>query len=140
MNPMLYGLPHVGAEYTGDGARRYQRTQEWCFVCGRPATNCHHVVPLSNGEFFERVTPNGAFRLRSRLMTLCGSGTTGCHGRIHARILVPEWVWDEPEFEDAWERGELLRRFKPHNRALYCYGHWEIRDENGRVTAYREEY
>ncbi|MCI6274408.1 MAG: hypothetical protein MR874_06825 [Coriobacteriaceae bacterium] len=143
---MLYGLPHIGAHYTHNGrkwkksgARKYERTQEWCFVCGRPARNCHHVVPISNGQVFELDTPNGSWPLRSPLFALCGSGTTGCHGGFHARRLTARWAWDEPEFEDMWWDGELLSRYPPHSPALYCYGRWEIEDrETGRIITIRE--
>lgn len=55
----LYGKPHVGARYTGKGARDYERTQEWCCICGKPAMSCHHVIPRGRGERFNLVTPNG---------------------------------------------------------------------------------
>ncbi len=142
---MLYGLPHIGARYTrtgrkwrSDGARKYERTQEWCWICGQRATNCHHVVPVSNGAVFELDSPSGDFPLRSPLFALCGSGTTGCHAKFHAGLLKARWAWDMPEFERAWESGELLARYTPHHPALYCYGQWEVEDESGLVIAYRE--
>lgn len=134
----MYGLPHIGARYVG---KKYERTQEWCCVCGKPATNCHHIVPRGYGEVFETYTPHGTFQLKSPLLALCGSGTTGCHGRFHNGELAAVWSWDKPEFANAWETGELLERFAPHHRALYCYGQWEIKDKTtGKTIAYREEY
>lgn len=145
---MLYGLPHIGARYKHDGtkwrrdgARKYERTQDWCAVCGRRSTNCHHVVPISNGQVFELETPNGSFPLRSPLFAVCGSGTMGCHGMLHSGTLKARWIWDLPEYEEAWESGELLRRFAPHHTALYCYGQWEIENtKTGLVIAHRERY
>lgn len=146
---MLYGLPHIGARYAHNGrkwmkngARKYERTQEWCAVCGEPATNCHHVVPISNGQVLERSTPYGDFPLRSPLFAVCGSGTTGCHGGFHGGAwLKARWVWDLPEYGDAWESGELLVRFAPHHPALYCYGQWEIESrKSGLVIAHRERF
>ena len=127
---MLYGLPHIGARYAHNGrkwmkngARKYERTQEWCAVCGEPATN-------------------GDFPLRSPLFAVCGSGTTGCHGGFHGGAwLKARWVWDLPEYGDAWESGELLVRFAPHHPALYCYGQWEIESrKSGLVIAHRERF
>lgn len=146
---MLYGMPHIGARYTRtgfrwktSGARNYERTQEWCAICGKPAENCHHVVPLSCGDTFVHETHNGTHLLRSPLFAVCGSGTTGCHNGFHGGAwLKARWVWDAPEFEDAWVSGELLRRFPPHHHALYCYGQWEIENkQTGLVIAHRERY
>lgn len=46
--------------------------QDWCCVCGRPATNMHHVVPRSAGG------ENGP------TVPLCGLGSAaGCHALAH---------------------------------------------------------
>lgn len=146
---MLYGMPHIGARYTHNGqkwkrngARRYERTQEWCAICGRPSNNCHHVVPISNGAVFELCTPRGNFPLRSPLFAVCGSGTTGCHSGFHGGAwLKARWLWDSPAYGEAWCNGELLARFAPHHPALYCYGQWEIENrKTGLVIAHRERY
>ncbi len=139
----LYGLPHLGARYhKGMGARRYCRTATCCVVCGRPATNCHHVVPLSVGHTFEMVTPNGTFELHSPLFALCGSGTDGCHNGFHGgATLKARWVWDSEKYERAWWSGELLARFGAHSKALFAYGRWEIENTRLGITlSYREEY
>lgn len=125
----LYGKPHVGARYTGKGARDYERTQGWCCICGRPAMSCHHVVPRGRGERFNLVTPNGTWSLRSPLFALCGSGTTGCHDGFHGGCrFTPRWVWDNIQFEQQWWDGLLLGLCPPHHPALYDYGRWEIED------------
>lgn len=145
----LYGLPHIGARYTHNGrkwkrngARAYERTQEWCAICGQKATNCHHVVPISYGEVFIRETPYGEFPLRSPLFCLCGGGTWGCHDGFHGGAwLKARWAWDSPEYEEAWDSGELLNRYAPHHPALYCYGQWEIENrKSGLVIAHRERF
>ena len=50
-----------------------------CRVCGASAytgyTSLHHLVPRSQG----------GDDVASNLVPLCGSGTTGCHGKIEAR-------------------------------------------------------
>lgn len=42
-----------------------------CVICGAPATNLHHRKPRKHGDN----TP-------ANMLSLCGSGTTGCHGHI----------------------------------------------------------
>lgn len=46
-----------------------------CFVCGERWQSLHHLYPRSQGG--DDVAVN--------LVPLCGSGTTGCHGRVEAR-------------------------------------------------------
>lgn len=128
----LFGKPHIGAVYTSGG--RYRRTRERCPVCGRFATNCHHVAPRSVATEMPLVTPLGAWALRSPLIALCGSGTTGCHGRFHERRLAIRWVWYRPSYRDMWWSGQLLSEHVPHSPALYRYGYWEIRDAETGVT------
>lgn len=136
----LYGKPHVGAAYTGSTPRAYERMSAWCAICGRPATCCHHLAPLRSGGRFDLVTDCGTWRLRSALIALCGSGTTGCHDGFHggARFRA-RWAWDSAEFEEAWWRGELLAMHGEHDPALYGYGRWIIEDANGRSITIREE-
>ncbi|WKW87090.1 HNH endonuclease [Microbacterium phage Nicole72] len=63
-----------------------------CSWCGRyygDALNLHHRLLRSHG------TDNSP----SNLIALCGSGTTGCHGGVHAKValarerghIVPSW-------------------------------------------------
>lgn len=126
----LYGKPHLGARYTG--GRRYELTQPRCCVCGRRATNCHHVARRSWGREFRLVTPRGTWDLRSPLFALCGSGTTGCHGRFHGGAgLRAEWRWLSEEYEEAWWDGRLLRLCEPNGPRLYEYGYWAITDRYG---------
>lgn len=44
-----------------------------CVACNRPGANAHHVLPKDRGG--DDVPAN--------LVTLCGSGTAGCHGAHH---------------------------------------------------------
>lgn len=63
---------------------------ECCIVCGHYGANKHHMPPkgLAGGKSWQ-----GA------LLSLCGSGTTGCHGLWHAKRLELRfdekrgWVW-----------------------------------------------
>ena len=137
----LYGKPHVGCHYVGPSPKSYERTQGWCAICGRPAACCHHVAPLGRGREFVLSTDMGAWRLRSALFCLCGSGTTGCHDGFHGGArYFPRWEWDGPDEEAAWWDGTLLARHAPHDPALYAYGRWEIDDRRaGRTITIREE-
>lgn len=137
----LYGKPCVGAEYT-DRRGGYRRTSDTCCVCGRPAQSCHHAAPRSLGKTFTLVTPRGTHELRSALLALCGSGTTGCHDGFHGGArYVARWVWDDEECEREWWCGLLLAIHAPHSPALYGYGRWEIEDRlTGRVATIREGY
>lgn len=122
----LFGLPHIGAEYTSYESGGYTVLDgEPCVVCGRPATNAHHVVPKS----VRKVVSIGGRMLRSPLFALCGSGTTGCHDGFHggARYKV-RWEWDTEEYERAWWSGELLDRYGPHSDELFRYGKYVLTD------------
>lgn len=61
-----------------------------CVVCGRFGTNKHHEPPKGTG---------GERAWRGSLVSLCGSGTTGCHGRRHAGDLKLRFN----ETDDRWE-------------------------------------
>ena len=129
----LYGMPHIGCEYVGS---RYRMTQDYCAVCGMRATNCHHIVPRGLGETIRLETPKGTWEMRSPLIALCGTGTTGCHGRFHAGLLKARWVWDG-DYEDAWWDGSLLAEIEPHDPLLYAYGRWEIDGPDG-IAVHKE--
>lgn len=78
-----------------------------CVVCGRYANNEHHVIPKGMGS-----VPRHVERMIPRLK-LCGSGTTGCHGKAHAKRLhfaytdTQGWLWFESraaiDDELAWK-------------------------------------
>ena len=122
----LFGMPHLGCEYT-DGTGRYRVLEgEQCLICGayRPL-NAHHVVYRSvRKQFFL----NGR-GLRSPLFCLCGSGTQGCHGDVHAGRYKVLWEWDSPENESMWWSGELLDRYGPHSDELFGFGKYVIHDK-----------
>ena len=54
----------------------------YCVVCGRPATNQHHVIIKGMGGM------DKATERRVPTLTLCGMGnTSGCHGLAHQMRL-----------------------------------------------------
>lgn len=123
----LMGMPHVGALYRG----RANRLEEGaaCVVCAALATNAHHAVPKGRGkQVFNLATPLGTYPLRSPLLAVCGSGTTGCHDGFHggARFRV-RWEWDSPEHEDGWWGGRLLSQgYVPHDARLWLMGRYVV--------------
>ncbi|MBO7701908.1 MAG: hypothetical protein J6S36_03250 [Eggerthellaceae bacterium] len=80
-----------------------------CIVCGRFGVNRHHEPPKGLG---------GERAWKGSLVSLCGSGTTGCHGLRHAGRLKLRFN----ETDDRWEwigtnsRGLTTRQWTP------CHG------------------
>ncbi|MGI6125849.1 MAG: hypothetical protein ACOYEF_02680 [Planifilum sp.] len=59
---------------------------ERCAVCGRPATNAHHVVMKGAGGVSRETDA------RIPRISLCGMGNcSGCHGLAHSRRLHFRW-------------------------------------------------
>ena len=48
--------------------------QPKCALCPSPSATGHHVIPRGGPHFGDDVPEN--------IVALCGSGTTGCHGKI----------------------------------------------------------
>lgn len=165
-----YGMPHIGCKYTRDDvtATSFVPNEEgWtpCAVCGRPATNRHHLPPRSVSSCTDEKgrrkpgslllpTKYGKFVLKPALIALCGSGTTGCHGKVHNRDIEIQWEFDNEAYEQLWLDGWFLahgidgyvktrdgmlttRPIMPHSKQLYRIGRWLI-TANGRTWEYRE--
>lgn len=134
-----YGKPHFQARYKSDkptkpSVDRYELEEDAvCIVCGQRATNAHHAPPKGIMRVFGLETERGTFPMRPALLAVCGSGTTGCHGDIHAGLLKVEWVWDDPGFCDAWWDGKLSEG-AAHDPGLYSVGFWRITDHDGNVV------
>lgn len=66
-----------------------------CAVCGRPATNMHHIVRRSAGEWVR-----DGKKVPKPLVRLCGGGNaSGCHGMAHDGRLHFRWN----EAKSRWE-------------------------------------
>ena len=79
-----------------------ERANNCCEACGRHgANNAHH----------RRNQSQGGQDVLSNLMLLCGSGTTGCHGKV---TRSPKW---------AEERGYTIQgtQLDPRNVAVVLY-------------------
>lgn len=64
-----------------------------CVRCGKPATNTHHRTPRGAGG-----STDPAIHSPANLLSVCGSGVTGCHG------------WIESHRREAEARGWIVRR------------------------------
>lgn len=98
-------------------ARRVVRARSGglCEVCGRaPATNWHHRVGRAHGGPWS--PENG--------LDLCGSGTTGCHGRITVSPAL------------AYERGWSVRStHDPAGQPVWLAGRgWSYLRADGSIT------
>lgn len=129
-NAELMGKPHLGAFYRREDYRSHAMLEgARCAVCGRPATNVHHVVARSKAHGFTVDTPLGRFVALSPLFALCGSGTAGCHGRFHSLRYVVRWEWDDEDYKEAWWDGRTLARVcSPHDRVLFTMGRYVLVD------------
>lgn len=94
-----------------------ERDQQCCVVCGMSlyavSGSRHHRRPRSH-KF-------GGLHLPANLILVCGSGTTGCHGKIHAN---PAWAYQMGYLVHSWDTPEKVP-LKHHE-----YG-WCLLDENG---------
>lgn len=104
-----------------------------CIVCGQRATNSHHCPPKGIKRVFELRTDSGSFLLRPALLAVCGSGTTGCHRKIHSGLLKIQWIWDAEGFQKGWWSGSILNSCDAHDPDLYATGFWRITDQAGNV-------
>lgn len=70
-----------------------------CCICGRPLDGCPTGYSIHHRHMRSHKWPN--INSPSNLICVCGSGTTGCHGRIHqhpADAYTNGWLihaWDE---------------------------------------------
>lgn len=117
-----YGKPHIGAWYVShnDNINSYRFDHDsMCPICRGRATNVHHCPQKSKGLFVLH-----GHILKPSLFALCGSGTTGCHGKMHQRLIVPKWHWYSDDYAESWWNGEMLEFIEPHSRELFEYGGW----------------
>lgn len=94
------------------GKPSIDNAEHFCCVCGKPATDRHHIVKRSAGK----LVVDGV-EVKKPTVRLCGEGNaSGCHGLAHAGKLHFRWV-DEQAFRNAKANG---------TSAHYAIGgHWE---------------
>ena len=127
-----YGAPHVGGFYSGEGVNTHKLKEgARCAVCGRRATNVHHEPQKGTSPYWGMQTDWGVFLLKPALIALCGSGTTGCHGDVHAGRVKLRWEWADDETAERWFTGDLLAHgYEPHDEHFREMGRWTV-TENG---------
>lgn len=94
------------------GKPSIDNAEHFCCVCGKPATNRHHIVKRSAGKLVV-----DGIEAKKPTVRLCGDGNaSGCHGLAHAGKLHFRWV-DEQAFRSVKANGMS---------AHYAIGgHWE---------------
>lgn len=139
----LYGMPHLFGEYYRDdvdATRWVPRDERTCACCGRTyfhRWSLHHEPPKSKGRSFNLATPMGTFVLKPALIGLCGSGTEGCHGDRHARLLTIRWAWESDENAERWWSGHWLSHgYMSNSQRLFELGHYEF-ERGGMVKQVR---
>ena len=68
----------------------------WCVWCGKPASNLHHEPPKGLG----------GTKSHRAVISLCGSGTTGCHGLRHAGRVEFGYDAEAGRWYGRWSGGE----------------------------------
>lgn len=88
-------------------SRVIERSGGACEICGRRATNIHHRKRRGMGG-----TRKQEINWPSNLLALCGSGMTGCHGKIESNIThAIEHGWIIPQgVAEAVNTPVLLRQ------------------------------
>lgn len=78
-----------------------------CCICGKPATNRHHIVRRGAGKLVI-----DGLEVKKPTVRLCGEGnTSGCHELAHANMLHFRWV--QTTHEDT------------RTGNIFVGGHWE---------------
>lgn len=124
----LMGKPHIGAHYEREDYRT-NRLDEGarCVICGRIATDSHHLVPRSVLRGYTVDTPLGRFVTMSPLFALCRT----CHKDIHDRGRYNfEWRWTKKQYVDEWHNGHTLAHVcRPGSDFLFQEGYYLMTDK-----------
>lgn len=121
----IMGMPHINAHYDGGfdhKHRRYSRDDDaMCAICGRPATDVHHVVELGMGGV---QTPHnirnkmGIFPTWTPLFALCRE----CHQMFTFHRISVEWKWDE----GVDETPHILAMRTANDPKLFLFGRYVV--------------
>ena len=121
----LYGMPHIHCTPKG--------ITGCCAVCGREATEKHHIAPKGMGNrFMDFPTRMGVLRLESSLVALCHS----CHDKFPPQGTECSlgWAWKDDRSADLFWSGALFEMgIYPHSPDLYEYGFYVLK-RNGRIV------
>lgn len=116
--------------------------EDRCIICGAEL-DCaphskHHVTPKGAGckQMTLRSKETGReYRLESSLVSVCGTGTTGCHNGLHGGAeFRMSWVWESDLLEKMWFDGVFLDEdYKPHDPRLWTMGHYDVWKRGRRI-------
>lgn len=120
----LYGMPHIHCTPHGIEGR--------CAICGRRATEKHHMAPKGTGAKYLTFTAGETvIRMESALVALCHR----CHDKFKPQGTEYEvnWYWKDQRSANLFWSGALFEKgITPHSEDLYEYGFYIFRS-NGRV-------
>ncbi len=118
-----------------------------CIICGKFLAGIphsqHHMTPKGMGGANKIMTIKSAsshktYKMDSSKISLCGSGTTGCHNDFHggARLRIT-WEWASRPLMRMWFDGLFLDSgFIAHDKRLWemgCYAVYERQLIQGRL-------
>ena len=96
-----------------------ERDQARCVICGKPL----YGVPASLHHRRMRSHPYDAMHKAANLIWVCGSGTTFCHGMIHANPAL------------AYKMGWLVHSYETAvNVPIYTWHGWMMLGNNGSMV------
>ena len=123
----LMGKPSIGAHYEREDYASHKLDEgARCVICGRKATDAHHVVPRSTLRSFIVETPLGQFVTLSPLFALCRECHDGFHAQSRYRV---RWEWKERRYADEWADGHTLAHICPPGSIfLLQEGRYVIKD------------
>ena len=124
----LMGKPHIGCHYEREDYRSHKLDEgARCALCGRKATDAHHIVPRSKARGFTVNTPIGKFVVMTPLFALCRS----CHNDFHAGARYEvSWEWKDEQYKEEWWNGHTLAHICwPHFDFLWQEGRYVLRDK-----------
>ncbi len=93
----------------------HKRDRLKCVICGKPSEQIHHRRPRGMGGTARKTT-----NLPANGLTLCGSGTQGCHHTVESRRDL------------ALENGWIVRQHQdPAEVPVLIHGDWWLLDNEG---------
>ena len=120
---LMYACPNINATYVSDCISATRWTGDWpeCAVCGKTGRHhaVHHEPARSRGSLLLK-SEMGAFVVKPTLILLCDM----CHRKRHdTHDLTFEWVFDNPDDELAFLKGEFFKSgYSEHDQRFWNHG------------------
>ena len=124
----LMGKPSLGCHYEREDYRSHKLNEgARCVVCGRKATEAHHVVPRGHARGFTVNTPFGKFVVLTPLFALCRECHDGFHGGARYQV---KWAWKAPRYQEEWWAGHTLAHIcTPGSEFMHQEGYYVLTDK-----------